>query len=301
MPRNGTAACCTRETSAVLRAVPFIALIASSALAQSPAADLVCAQKLNAPTADSMVLQLEIRVADLDTSHHLPPHRAAMIGEGIRQLASIPRTLVMDVYSPGGKESYQWIIGVYRVTLRRDGHFTHARTVGGTRTKGLDTSIVASLVALDTSGLIPPPDSLTMGGADSLDLRIVIAPTNVWSTRTAKVTYSPREGSTPFLRLRVPVRGSSGPPYPNPNNPRPVYPADLRAANIEGEVNLTFVIGPDGIPDVSSVQVGRLTALQFASAALDVLPRLRFDPLKVEGCPVAALAIMPFQFNLRPR
>jgi TonB family protein len=301
MPRNGTPACCTRRTTARLRAVAFIAITTSSALAQSPATNPTCAQKLNAPTTDSMVLQLEIRVADLDTSHHLPLHRAAMIGEGIRQFVSMPRALAMDVYSPGGKESYQWIVGVYRVTLRRDGHLTRARTVGGTRTTGLDTSIVASLVALDTSGLIGPPDSLTMGSADSLDLRIVISPTNVWSTKTTKVTYTPREGSTPFLRLRVPVRGSSGPPYPNPNNPRPVYPADLRAANIEGEVYLTFVVGPDGVPEASTVQVGRLTALQFASAALEVLPKLRFDPLKVEGCPVAALAIMPFQFHLSPR
>ena len=294
------------KNSAILRVFALITIVTGSAVAQGPSADATCAQKLNAPTADTMVLQLTIRVANLDTSHHIPPHRAEMIGEGIRQFVAMPRTLEMDVYGTG-KESFQWIVGVYRVSLHRNGHLTSARAVGGTRTKGLDTAVIASLVALDTSGLITPPDSATMGSADSLDLRIVIAPTFVSSTKApqavgdalaAKPTgYVPREGVTPFVRLRVPVRRSTE-VVPKSGNPVPVYPRELRNAGIEGEAVLTFVIGPDGVPDVSSVQIGRLTALQFASAALEVLPKMRFEPKKVEGCPVSAYATMPFTFNL---
>ena len=69
---------------------------------------------------------------------------------------------------------------------------------------------------------------------------------------------------------------------------------------MQGETLFEFVIDANGAPDVSTAQVIRTTAPQFVQSVLDVLPKMRFDPLVVEGCPVGALVQMPFQFSLSP-
>lgn len=280
---------------AILLVGGAIAAAADSALAQSP--DAACQAKLTAAAADSQVLQLHVRVATFDTARHLSVQHQGMIGEGVRQVIVMPRVLSLDVYQPMKNDAWPTITGVYRTTLHRDGHFTETRTVGGTRNRGFDSAVVAAIVALDTIGLLPPPDSISMGGAESIDLRIVVAPGAVMSTR-ATVTPKAAEGITPLVRLRVPIRSASRAPQVKSGNPHPLYPPDLRQARIEGETIFEFVVDANGVPDPSTAQVVRATAPQFAQSVLDVLPKLRFDPLLVEGCPVGAFVRMPFSFAL---
>lgn len=274
-----------------------IAAAANSALAQS--ADATCRAKLTAAAADSQVLQLQLLVRPFDTTQHLTVRHQGLIGEGVRQFLVMPRVLSLDVYQPMNKGAWPTITGVYRTTLHRDGHFTQTRTVGGTRNRGLDSAIVAAIIALDTAQLLPPPDSATMGDAESIDLRILVVPGRVFSTQL-KTPPATREGVTALVHLRVPIRGASGGPHLKPGNPRPLYPPELRDARMQGETLFEFVIDANGAPDVSTAQVIRATAPQFVQSVLDVLPKMRFDPLVVEGCPVGALVQMPFQFSLSP-
>lgn len=266
------------------------------ATAQTPAAE--CTTKLTAAAADSQVLQLQLLVRPFDTTQHLAVRHQGMIGEGVRQFLVMPRVLSLDVYQHMNKDAWPTITGVYRTTLDRNGRFTQTRTVGGTRNRGLDSAIVAAIVALDTAQLLPPPDSATMGDAESIDLRILVVPGRVFSTQL-KTPPATSEGVTALVHLRVPIRGASGAPYPKPGNPRPLYPSALREARMQGETLFQFVVDANGVPDLSTAQVIRATAPQFAQAVLDVLPKLRFDPLLVEGCPVGALVQMPFQFSLK--
>jgi len=54
----------------------------------------------------------------------------------------------------------------------------------------------------------------------------------------------------------------------------------------------------DGSVDPRSVQIHKTTALEFARAVVDVIPRWRFAPLEVAGCKVASLVQMPSVFRL---
>jgi TonB family protein len=282
-----------RQLISIVAAIACVA--GRTATAQAP--DAACRAKLTAAAADSQVLQLDVLVRAFDTAQHLSLGYQGMIGEGVRQFLVMPRVLALDVYQPMNKDAWPTITGAYRTTLHRNGHFTDTRTVGGTRNRGLDSAIVAAIIALDTAQLLPPPDSALMGDAEGLDLRILVVPGAVFSTRLKTPPKTP-EGLTPILHLRVPIRGASGPPYPKPGNPRPHYPEDLRASRVQGETMFEFVVDANGVPDLSTAQVIRVTAPQFIQSVLDVLPKLRFDPLLVEGCPVGALVRMPFQFSL---
>ena len=72
----------------------------------------------------------------------------------------------------------------------------------------------------------------------------------------------------------------------------------MREARVTGETLFELVIDAAGRIDVSSVQVQSATAEEFVESVFETLPKLRFDPLFVEGCPVRAFERMPFRFNL---
>jgi TonB family protein len=83
-----------------------------------------------------------------------------------------------------------------------------------------------------------------------------------------------------------------------PGNPGPRYPDELRAANVEGEVLAQFVVGPDGVADMSTFKVLKSNHDLFTEAVVKALPNMKFSPPEVGGRAVKQLVQMPFQFNL---
>jgi TonB family protein len=81
-------------------------------------------------------------------------------------------------------------------------------------------------------------------------------------------------------------------------NPRPEYPASLRAASIEGEVLAQFVADTFGMADMRTFKVLKSSHDLFTSAVRTTLPTMRFHPALVGGRKVKQLVQMPFQFNL---
>lgn len=90
------------------------------------------------------------------------------------------------------------------------------------------------------------------------------------------------------------------PAQPFPSNPDPVYPESLRARKIGGSAILSFVVDASGKIDPTSIRVLRTDSPQFAGAAREVLPRLRFYPAEVGGQKVRQLVQMPFVFTAPP-
>ena len=78
----------------------------------------------------------------------------------------------------------------------------------------------------------------------------------------------------------------------------PKYPAELRAANIEGEVLAQFTVDTTGAPAMETFKVLKSTHDLFTQAVRAALPTMRFNPALVGGRPVRQLVQMPFQFNL---
>ncbi|MEO6877508.1 MAG: M56 family metallopeptidase, partial [Gemmatimonadaceae bacterium] len=85
---------------------------------------------------------------------------------------------------------------------------------------------------------------------------------------------------------------------PAPGNSPPYYPDVLRAARVEGEVLVQFVVGVDGRADTSTVKILKSTHKLFTDAVIAWLPTGRFVPAEVGGKAVKQLVQMPFQFSL---
>jgi len=264
-------------------------------LAQAPS-DSACRVRLNAASLDSQTTQLAVQVTGPSSPDRITPHFASMIAQGIVQTMRVPRPLALDVYEAMNKGAWQTLKGTYLVSLHRDGHLTHARTVGGTGAATFNAAVIAAIAALDTSGLLPPPDSALIG-ADSVELRIAIERDKSYSpTRPVRALVA--GAPVPLMRIRVPVREGSGGPYPKPGNRAPRYPTAMRETKTSGSVRIQFVVKADSTIDMTSIQVVHATADPFLRAVLDALPEMRFFPLTVEQCPVASFAEMPFTFSM---
>jgi TonB family protein len=87
-------------------------------------------------------------------------------------------------------------------------------------------------------------------------------------------------------------------PVPLRTNVPPVYPQQLRAANIEGQVLVAFVVRPDSTVDMSTVIIKKSDHEQFSVAVRAALEKMRFKPAAPNGVPVSALMELPFLFSL---
>lgn len=83
-----------------------------------------------------------------------------------------------------------------------------------------------------------------------------------------------------------------------PSNVAPLYPDQLRASNIEGNVVAQFVVDTTGEPMVPTVRVIERTDDRFVASVRETIPKLRFSPAEVGGRKVKQLVQMPFTFSL---
>ena len=85
---------------------------------------------------------------------------------------------------------------------------------------------------------------------------------------------------------------------PRRGNPAPVYPAALRAAQIEGTVLARFVVDTTGRAEPASIEFPETTHAQFAEAVRQSLLRSRYLPAMLQGSPVRQLVEQRFAFTL---
>jgi TonB family protein len=283
--------------------------ITSPLFAQNSVTDSArCAAALSAPTPESVTVELHALVSPLDKARKLPDSYGELIAAGLRQMLVLPRPLAINTYDPragiarGETSSKQYAAATlrsfYLLTLHGDGHVSNVRVLGGLRNGAFDRAIIAALVALDTSRMLPPPSGFDAAfDHDTLALRLTITPG--FMSASAPAVAPQQAGVTPLFRFRVPI-------YPIvhddsralPDNPYPRYPADMRARGIEGEVMLEFLVLPDGTVDPESMIALRATSPEFLAAVVAVAPRMRFYPVKIAGCAVTMLVQMPFVFAL---
>ena len=85
---------------------------------------------------------------------------------------------------------------------------------------------------------------------------------------------------------------------PRPGNPAPLYPAALRAAEIEGTVLARFVVDSVGRAEVASIEFPESTHPQFAEAVRQSLLKSRYLPAMLQGRAVRQLVEQRFAFTL---
>jgi TonB family protein len=76
------------------------------------------------------------------------------------------------------------------------------------------------------------------------------------------------------------------------------YPADLKAAKVEGEVLAQFVVDESGRAQPSTFKVLKSSHAQFAEAIRTALPTMEFNPALVGGRAVKQLVQQPFMFAI---
>lgn len=77
------------------------------------------------------------------------------------------------------------------------------------------------------------------------------------------------------------------------------YPGLMRDAGINGVVTVRFIVGSDGIPERSSIQVVQSSSEAFNQGGERVAAKMRFSPARLGGAPVRAYVTLPILFSLQ--
>jgi protein TonB len=80
--------------------------------------------------------------------------------------------------------------------------------------------------------------------------------------------------------------------------PQPVYPPQARRLGEQGQVRVKVRVAIDGIPG-DAVVVESSGSPRLDQAAVQAVLAARFEPLRIDGRPQAALAIVPIHFSLQ--
>lgn len=83
-----------------------------------------------------------------------------------------------------------------------------------------------------------------------------------------------------------------------PGSVGPRYPEILRAAGVQGDVVVTFVVDTTGRADPSSLVILKETDRLFGAAVRNALPAMRFIPAKAGGRRVKQQVQQPFVFSI---
>ncbi len=78
----------------------------------------------------------------------------------------------------------------------------------------------------------------------------------------------------------------------------PIYPPAMRSDRIEGEAKISFIIGFDGLPELTSLKVVSATNDEFARSAVTAMAAAAFLPACRNGRPVRIHVVMPVHFRI---
>lgn len=118
--------------------------------------------------------------------------------------------------------------------------------------------------------------------ADSLNERMLLVP---WLRHTETRAYLRLEVETPAEQLLGETR-------------TPVYPKELIARRVDGEVDAQFVVTARGTVDMESFKVLRLTEPEFVNAVRRFLVSAHYKPAMIGGHPVRQVVQQQFMFNV---
>lgn len=234
---------------------------------------------------DTLAAQLSIEPADA-----LPTSWEEMLLAGISEHFTMPPTSGTPVYdgskSVDGRDLVSIsIVGEVMSYLTRDGSLSDPLISVSTLSPEIDRRLIAAIRDLDLSRAIPPlPSNMKV---DSVRVRYSISE-HPDSGRIAR----------PLNVVQQPTWVLDRPVFARRDNPSPRYPREGERARVGDEVLVSFVVDNDGRARMETVRMLRGRYREFQLAVLDVLPRMRFYPARIAGCPVAQLVQMPFSFRV---
>lgn len=279
-----------RGTRALVRAAMLVVISGRAADAQG-IKTARCDSIVAAARVDSTPAGLFVFVRRLDGE--LPELQPKAIGDRIGVAFVPPKPFRMTVFSgparmrtlrpvatdTAGELRAPIVIGVYRFTSRKGNDPGRIRVVRSSLMPGFDSAATSAIVegSADREVFAPPEpdDSMTV---------------DVWFSSDS-VPGAQRITAAHFPRMRVVDA------IPSRDNPPAVFPESAKVDSLNtGEVVLRFVVDAAGLPEPSTVELLRATSISFVRAALDALPKQRFRPATIRGCPVAQTVDYSFSF-----
>lgn len=236
---------------------------------------------------DTVVASVKVEPGDA-----LPSGWDELLLDGFVQFLRLPATGAVPVHDAAalyadGKFVVSLVItGEVSADLDRGGALGKPEITASTLSSEIDSSLVAAIDSLEAAHALPPLPGEAKGGPIKVRFEIGQYP-------------SRGRRSIPISIVTQPTWILEKWASSMPGNPHPLYPVNADAKRIPGEVLVSFVVGPDGRAIFSTARVlkgGRYR--DFQVAVLEVLPRMRFDPARIAGCPVAQLVQMPFSFTI---
>lgn len=246
----------------------------------------------NAPSKDSVSLLLTVAVEPLTPDAGLPAEYGNRVEGELASALAVPSPLGMEAYighrMPGDDElhvsgAHLDLDALYGITLGRNGRVRRARVLTTSLNPALDRAMLAAIHTADSLGTFALPVA-TRG--DTVPLRVLLTATD-----------SARARGTPILRARVPIRHLDRQLAPLSMERPPRYPDELRGTDVEGRVDVSFVVDGAGKVMPATVSVRRASDARFARAVLAVFSSYRFTPAVVDGCAVPFHGAMPFDFS----
>jgi protein TonB len=184
----------------------------------------------------------------------------------------------------------------------------------GQRTKVVNASVQFTEVKPDQPA---PPKPAVMQVAPPKGFQTLTAPLNIpdvlpeidltrpptnpldWSGKGAPagrdsgLIIAPPSGNHVYAESQV-----EKPVMPLPGSPAPRYPDILKAAGVEGEVAVSFVVDTLGRAEPGSITILNSTNELFGASVKSALPLMRFLPAETNGRKVRQLVQQPFKFTI---
>jgi TonB family protein len=257
----------------------LVSLAAPASFAQEAAAASTCVPRGEV----SRVIELPARpvYATLEAPGEHPRAVAIFLGTLLQEIARV--FVPPDSMPPLPTYSFS-------LRLHKDGRLTDAQPVEEYIPPSVAVAMIRAIDSVSRSGGIGPVFFEVK--EESLPLRMVL-----------RLEGPKTETSVPFYRLRFPAYfefETDKPALSVRGNPTPVYPEELRSANIEGEVLVQFVVDTMGRADMRTFRILGPPRVyrEFAVSVIRTLPKMRFTPAERRGCKVKQLVQLPFAFKL---
>jgi TonB family protein len=176
-----------------------------------------------------------------------------------------------------------------------------ARQRAGAQLASLKASFdaIANRVVADVHPAVDVAD--VMRDIDAQDARWTAVADSEFNNRSARLSDAVRP-PVPTVKDGIYTTDLVDEPVmPRPGNPKPRYPESLRAAGVEAEVSVLFVVDTTGRVDEPSIKFATHIHGLFMDAIRVSLRRARFFPARLAGSVVPQLVQQSFRFELRER
>ena len=284
------------------RRVVMASLSAAAFTSSAGAQERSCTDVLRDPPRDSLRSTFITTIVSGDAARPLPVTYAQMIVEGLRQELKLPSALVLPAYEADSilpkppnaatEPVKQWMAVpsmsvLFGVTIDSS-RIGRVRRLSGVSSPAFDSSVVSAFARLDSGGLLPPLPSEIRSGP--LEISLTIA--RLGLRGRSEVLSNPNATSMPLFIVRSPAF-----PVSQPVVPLPQFAAaqpSIAAAGAQEGARVRLLVTPDSTADRRTMQVIAFSSMPYLRSVFDAVPKWRFVPLAIRGCPVAALEELQF-------